>query len=223
MIRRPPRSTLFPYTTLFRSSSPFTDSGSTVLTAGSPPSTSTVQGSKVTGPIDWNATTSALQALLEPAVDSVLGPDAGTTNVSVGGSAGDWTITFQNALAGQHVANMTGDGGKLTNSGTLVNPFSVTVTPSCSTARTSRPAQPLTVGAAPSAVQSALIGLLPGGVSATVTQSGNTYTVVFTAGGDESKLSGQVVLAGTVARTTTAADFATQLQTAATAALAKAG
>src|SRR4029077_12097516 len=83
--------------------------------------------------------------------------------------------------------------------------------------------QPLTVGVAPSAVQSALIGLLPSGVSATVTQSGSTYSIVFTAGGDESKLSGQVVLPGTVAHTTTAADFATQLQSAATAALAKAG
>src|SRR5256885_6597089 len=37
MIRRPPRSTLFPYTTLFRSSPPSSERGIDLLPAGCPP------------------------------------------------------------------------------------------------------------------------------------------------------------------------------------------
>src|SRR5712691_12213478 len=71
----------------------------------------------------------------------------------------------------------------------------------------------IAVGAAPSAVATALTNIMPTGQSAAMTQSGNTYSVTLSGGGhDMNHLSGQIILTGTVARTSTASDFASKLQ-----------
>src|SRR2546430_5035333 len=49
MIRRPPRSTLFPYTTLFRSSGPG-DAQGVSLTDNTPPNTTFVSQTQLSGP-----------------------------------------------------------------------------------------------------------------------------------------------------------------------------
>src|SRR5205823_14574807 len=80
----------------------------------------------------------------------------------------------------------------------------------------------LAVGLAGAAVQTALTGLSSVHGAVTVNQAGSTYTVTI-AGGDTSKLSGRIVLSGTVRRVGTPADFAAALQKALTTALSTAG
>jgi len=82
----------------------------------------------------------------------------------------------------------------------------------------------IAVGSAPSVVQAALAALSTlSGVAVTVTQSGTTYTIDVQSPQNISDLTGQIVLTGTVPRTTSPLEFASLLQTQANATLEVAG
>jgi len=65
-------------------------------------------GGYTTGAIAFNASTAVVQAALQALTSIGLG------NVSVGGAAPIWTVTFQGSLASTDVALLTGDGTNLT-------------------------------------------------------------------------------------------------------------
>src|SRR3989449_1261661 len=99
MIRRPPRSTLFPYTTLFRSSAPFdiVPSTATRLVFTVEPSTATAGAS----------ITPALQITVQDASGNVVPDFTGNVTVAIG------TNPAGGALSGATTAAAGGGGGPL--------------------------------------------------------------------------------------------------------------
>src|SRR2546430_6134618 len=118
MIRRPPRSTLFPYTTLFRSNAGTVSANLSTVTAtppiaaGSGTSTVTVTARDANGNPIAGAT---VVLAVSPTTGNTLTQPIGTTNAS-----GVATGTLSSTAAGSKTVSATIDGVAITQTATVV-------------------------------------------------------------------------------------------------------